>query len=296
MKTILVPTDFSKISENALNYAIELAKAMRSKIILLHTYYSSIPSNGDNLQIDHELEKKNNEALEKLKESIKANVPDLKVELHTQFGLLTDVITEISKEKNVDLIIIGLSEAGVFEETIFGNEAVDTIRNLTSPVLIIPSKATYKQPTKIVFATDYLELKNDETLLALMNFTTQFKANLHIVNIMNEDEKISSKKVASIINVKKTLKKINYFIYFPINENVVNGINEFALETNAEIIAIIPHKHNIFYKLFNLSNTKKMAFHAHLPILALPENIAKQEQIETEISALNNVNFQYLEY
>ena len=39
MKTILVPTDFSKNAENALLYAINLAKRMSAKIILLHSFH-----------------------------------------------------------------------------------------------------------------------------------------------------------------------------------------------------------------------------------------------------------------
>src|SRR5690606_19398681 len=38
MKTILVPTDFSKAATNALNYAAALAKKENGRIILLHVY------------------------------------------------------------------------------------------------------------------------------------------------------------------------------------------------------------------------------------------------------------------
>src|SRR4051794_7027717 len=37
-KTILVPTDFGDVSEVALSYAIDLAKAFRSEIVLVHVY------------------------------------------------------------------------------------------------------------------------------------------------------------------------------------------------------------------------------------------------------------------
>jgi nucleotide-binding universal stress UspA family protein len=38
MKTILVPTDFSKNAENALHFAIALAKQQKATLILLHAY------------------------------------------------------------------------------------------------------------------------------------------------------------------------------------------------------------------------------------------------------------------
>jgi nucleotide-binding universal stress UspA family protein len=38
MKTLLVPTDFSAIAQNAIDYAIEIATLTKSKIILFHAY------------------------------------------------------------------------------------------------------------------------------------------------------------------------------------------------------------------------------------------------------------------
>ncbi|MBK6537402.1 MAG: universal stress protein [Ignavibacteria bacterium] len=38
MKNILFPTDFSQNAENALNYAIEIARKVRGNLILFHAY------------------------------------------------------------------------------------------------------------------------------------------------------------------------------------------------------------------------------------------------------------------
>lgn len=38
MKTILVPVDFSSVSDNAADYAVELANKMKAKILLFHVY------------------------------------------------------------------------------------------------------------------------------------------------------------------------------------------------------------------------------------------------------------------
>jgi hypothetical protein len=138
---------------------------------------------------------------------------------------------------------------------------------------MIPSKVKFKFPTKIIFATDYLELKNNRPLLALLNFITFFNSNLFIVNVKGMEEKTSSKKVAAFINVRKVLRKANYSIHHTVNENVVEGINEFVKEIDAEIVAIIPHKHNFFYRLLHSSKTKKIAVYSHVPLLALPEGI-----------------------
>lgn len=39
MKTILVPTDFSKCANNAMMYAMEVAKHMEAKVVALYVVY-----------------------------------------------------------------------------------------------------------------------------------------------------------------------------------------------------------------------------------------------------------------
>ena len=43
MKTILVPTDFSEEARNAAEYAVKLAKEVKAKVILFHTFQVPIP-------------------------------------------------------------------------------------------------------------------------------------------------------------------------------------------------------------------------------------------------------------
>ena len=41
--TILVPTDFSKDGDNALAKAVDLAKLLRAKLVVLHAYHVDLP-------------------------------------------------------------------------------------------------------------------------------------------------------------------------------------------------------------------------------------------------------------
>lgn len=273
MKTIIVPTDFSETAENALNYAIELAKMMDATVILLHTCEIPKLRNGSKSPLLLEVEEKNGKVLQKLEHHIKSTEPPIKFELCVQSKSIVKRIIELTHEKGAELVVFGISENGVFEKSIVGSNTSKAISNLMTPVLMVPTNAKFKTPEKIVFASDYLALKNDLPLNALLNFITFFNSNLFIVNVKKMDEKTSSKSVAAFINVRKILRKVNYSIHHTVNENVVDGINEFVKKVDAEIVAMIPRKHNFFYRLFNFSKTKKVAFYSHVPLLVLPEGI-----------------------
>ena len=56
MKKILVPTDFSACANNALNFAMEIAKLLASHIILVHTVESNAGVYMDYMGVQKELE------------------------------------------------------------------------------------------------------------------------------------------------------------------------------------------------------------------------------------------------
>lgn len=269
MRTIIVPTDFSETSENALNYAIELAKLMGAAITLIHVCQ---PPASKNYLSETELQSKKLKVIKLLENHIKTNEPNVKFEICAQPESVIYMLTETVEEKKAELIVFGIP-AGIYDESVVGNNTSSAISTLSVPVLMIPSNAGFKIPSKIVFAADYLELENDRPLAALLNFIFFFSSKLFIVNVKAEDEKTASKSIAVLLNVRKMLKKVNHSVHYVINKNVVDGINSFVQERDADIVAIIPHRHNLFYRLFKFSTSKKMAYNSPIPLLALPEEI-----------------------
>ncbi len=69
MKTILVPTDFSKSANNAALYAVNLSKEMKAKILLYNVYDFPVDIAGDAavpLLTTSELKKESEHLLKKL--------------------------------------------------------------------------------------------------------------------------------------------------------------------------------------------------------------------------------------
>ena len=56
MKKILVPTDFSKCADNALSFAVQIAKLMPAGIVLIHTVESDTGMYMDYMGIQKEQE------------------------------------------------------------------------------------------------------------------------------------------------------------------------------------------------------------------------------------------------
>jgi hypothetical protein len=49
------------------------------------------------------------------------------------------------------------------------------------------------------------------------------------------------------------------------------GINEFLNSHAADMLAMVAHRHNIFYRLFGTEHTKEMTYNVQLPLLILED-------------------------
>ncbi|MCW3076063.1 MAG: hypothetical protein JWO32_672, partial [Bacteroidetes bacterium] len=108
MKTILLPTDFSDVSDNAIQYAVEMAKLTQSKLILLHVYHVPIITSDTPMVIPSmdELGEECMQNLQKTKSELLLNhSADLQIECVCRCGLEVDEIEEYTQQHKVDLII-----------------------------------------------------------------------------------------------------------------------------------------------------------------------------------------------
>ena len=159
MKTIFVPTDFSDNADNALYFAIELAKKQNAKLVLIHAFQlpivvAAVPYdiiNNEKLELKKEAENNLKAQCLKIKHS-----GNLTYEYILEEGPAVDVILKHAKEKKADIIIMGTKGASGLKAVLFGSITESVIEKTELPVLAIPNKTKFSTPIKtITFATNY---------------------------------------------------------------------------------------------------------------------------------------------
>jgi nucleotide-binding universal stress UspA family protein len=271
MKTILVPTDFSDVASNALKYAIELAKFRPAKIILLHIYQIPIPTGEVPIMMitPQELESENMKRIKNLeKQVINKSKGKIAIESFVKSGFTVEEIISTIKEKNVDLVIMGIT-GDKASELLIGSHTSSLIRQTQTPVLIIPKDAKFKEVEKIVLAYNYNQPVNLSAINNIKKFAKLFNAKILVLDVEKPEKIPMYENTAAGESLEKSLKDIDHALFFSSAEDITDGINIFADEHKCDWVAMIPHKHNILSRLFNKSNTKKMAFHTHIPLLSI---------------------------
>lgn len=140
---ILIAMDGSDHAKHALNYALESAVKWSAELIILTvvppasslTYFDEfnapyIPDLMDNLRESHQ------RILSEAANTVKNKQPDMKVETRLEEGRPSDVIVEIAKEEDVDLIVMGSRGMGGIVGFL-GSTSRHVVEACTKPILIV---------------------------------------------------------------------------------------------------------------------------------------------------------------
>ncbi len=274
MKKILVPYDFSKVSEHALDLACQIADKADSEIMLLnvieHPTADSFKTMG--IQFEDPMEqlyiKKMYETVQgKLAEVVSsAKYSDDKISTKIQLGNpFKNVIDQITEEK-VSLLIVGTEGADGLNEFFVGSNAEKIVRQASCPVITIQDKCELEPIEKIVFASDF-QHTDDHFIGQLMDLQRMFEAQLNIVKINTPASFTSTRHDTKQMEefVKKygiencTIEIYNY-------KNEEDGIILYAEDIQADMIALGTHQRKGVGHFLAGSIAEDVVNHAKVPV------------------------------
>lgn len=140
MKTerILMVTDFSRRSLAALERTIDLAREHESEIVLVHVIESlpyGVGHSSDPMKLlEHLAEDARNQLAGFTKRALSL-YPKCTSELH--FGIVHQVISELARKLNADLIVVAARSQRGLLERILGGLAEKLVRQAPCPVLAV---------------------------------------------------------------------------------------------------------------------------------------------------------------
>lgn len=272
MKTILVPTDYSEAANNALQYAIQLAKLSRAKIILLHVYQQPVPLGDLPMFVvtPAEIIESEEQHINKLRETVAASVPgEIVVETVLRTGFVREQIIVVAEDQKAELIVMGMTGSNVDVIRKMGNITTGVFKKTEIPVLVIPKDAPFREIKRIALAHDRKAELSPEAVESIKFFTNLFKAELVVINVADPLEFGSEDGLKTVGEIEASLGGIPRSITVDGEESVVQGIESFVAEEHCDWLVMIPHRHRLGTDLFHQSATKQIAFETSVPLLAI---------------------------
>lgn len=274
MKKILVPVDFSKHSQHALEVAAGIAKEHNSEIVALHMMGLSdaVVTKNESKEAFEAMyymrlaEKRFAEILDQ--EYLKGVTVTDAVHNYTNFNEIND----IAKEMNIDLIVMGSHGTTGMMEVFVGSNTEKVVRTSEIPVLVIKHRAENFNPKSGVFACDFLEnstgpyvrakrifdLFNIDMQLLYINLAGDFRSTREI------EKRIL--KFLTDVNDPNPLTTLNKVVQYN-DYSVEAGIFAYSQVANADIIALPTQGRQGLAHFFSGSIGEDVVNHSDLPVM-----------------------------
>ena len=191
MNKILLPTDCSENSANAIRYALELYSGTQSTFYVLNVQKASSYATDDLLiaspgtSVYEAIVADNKERLEKFMDPLRKQYAqeDFDFQLKVDFDTLTDAIAQAVKQYEVDLVVMGSNGATGAAEVLFGSNTLKTIRAVNHPLLIIPEGYKFEGINDILFTLHQDEPIDEDPTAILRRLRERFDARLTLLEI-----------------------------------------------------------------------------------------------------------------
>lgn len=275
MKNILLLTDFSDSSKNAMYYALQLLEVQTIKFHLVYVHKASSFTSADLMTTGSEnlytsIVKSPKEDLEDLMVSLqnKYKNPNHSFSIHIDYDVFTDAINQLVKLQSINLIVMGTNGVTGADEVVFGSNTINVIRKVDCPTLVIPEYFQFKKPKEVLIPLDENDQLNNQRLNTILDFVSKAATKYHILRVTNSIEAKTYKTSDQEI-LNKLFIDVNY-VYHNITNVPMHHVVDTYVQTNTiDFEVFIVQKTSFLERLFKGSPIAKHSKIASVPLFIL---------------------------
>jgi nucleotide-binding universal stress UspA family protein len=275
MKTLLIPVDFSDVTENVIKYAADFScDAHVERIILLKSFYVSVyaqllPS-ADFVQLSAEdIDGERQKVVGNLKtlghELLKKCTPSIEIKTAVSELPLIRAIHQLIADERPYMLMIGNDNN--LDESYIGEQVIAIAKTSPIPVLIVPTAVRYKKIEKALVPCDFSAISRLSALKGFRDPAKWVHPELMVLNVDPKKKHPGSNE--DLAGLAELLENYEYKVYHSEDKDIVHGILDFADKHHVQLIMALPGKYSFFYNVTHRSITKALALNESRPVLIL---------------------------
>ena len=280
MKSVLLPTDFSENSWNAIEYALEFLKREPCVFYLLHvnTMSNAILNDPTYISTEDVIEevyvKPAKTKLHRLLKKISkiSNRSNHRFYSVVDYGFFIDAIRRQVEEKNIDLIIMGTKGATGLKRIVIGSNAGDVVVKVKCTTLVVPENAIYDGLGEIAFPTDFSTYNNFNTLKPLVELIEERDSKLSVLHVNKMGTELSEEQENGKDFLQNLFSEYNHKFFFLSNNKLEDAVQCFTESREVDMIAMVAKNLNYFQQILFHTRVENITYHTNIPFLVLHEN------------------------
>lgn len=275
IQKILIPIDFSETSLLAIEHAGFIAQLFKAELILLHVverYWEQfsviqpelmVPVPNDFTGI---IERK----LEETADSIRSRYGVRPICITSEGNVFSEILS-ISREHNVDLLVMGTHGTSGIMEFFIGSNTYKVVTQSECPVLSVQGHATKLGFKDILLPIDDSAHSRQKVNHAIL-LAQQFASKIHIVGLPDSDDESDLKKFdIKLDQIEGFVKKAG----LSCTRKTLHGTNqarlteEYAKKVNADLIVIMTDQDEDLTGRLMGTFAQQIINHSKIPVLSI---------------------------
>ena len=258
MKNILVPVAASTNLESTLQYAIDFAEHFNANVYVLG-HYNVVSRAGSIINVDEIVERETKALISDVVS--KVDKKNTEINAVTAKGSLTDVITKVTKELGIDLVVIE-SDSAIKNDVFLDSASGSIVKQNEIPALIVPNGYTFSPPKSVLVAFRSGILRRSKVLKPLKNIKKRFDLETRLLMVKTPKHKQKD------LNIDSKLKALGEVTYTE-NATTFQGVLEHFHDNELDLLCVFRRKRGFFIKLWEKNIILKEEFHCNIPVLVL---------------------------
>lgn len=271
MKNILLLSDFSNTSKNAIHFAMDFFKNEKCTFHVMHvhkigSFTSDDLMNSPKESIYESITKEPKEKLQALVENLKSTFSNANYSFETiiDFDVFIDAINQAITNHKIDFVVMGTNGASGVKEVLFGSNTINVVRKVKCKTLIIPETYSFTPIKNLLLPLDPQDTIDGKQFTDLLEFIETYQLHLDVLRVNPNTE---NKEIAQEDQSNLALFDCNY--------NTINNVSMDAalssyMQTNAvDFLSLFVKNEGFLEHLFSKANTKINISAISKPILVV---------------------------
>ena len=277
-KKLLLPTDFSKNSWNAIQYGIKLYENHKCDFYILNTYskdvygLDSVPLLDPDEAFNKLSEQRSMQSLGDIMVRLTFENDNPKHRFHfvSRSTLFLDTVKDLVADMQIDMIIMGAKGMTNEREGRYGKNTLAVIENVRKcPVLVVPKNVTFDRPEEIVLATNFnTDFKTSE-IKYLAEIAIMTGASIQVLSL-TDNGSLNLQQKNNKIRLRKYFKDVDLSFNVLHNLKMADALSSFVEIRHSNMISYIDKKPSFLERLgFGKPTLGKLGYFKDVPVLAL---------------------------
>jgi nucleotide-binding universal stress UspA family protein len=276
MPKFIVPVDFSETSKNAARYAAHISSLVPDAEVILYNVFDTLEYGSDSspLSTAGEEDESRHTLMELALQSVKTELSDITtapiVCVAEENHRFLDTLERYVRANDVQLIVMGINGATRLGQILMGSNTLNIVKRGIVPVIIVPPDTRSVSAKNVMMLTDFKDVEGTIPMASVKTILNLFNPRLHIVNVDHEHYvELTEEYKAERVKLERELRPYNPEFYFIRMFDFMEAANQFVGDKKIDLIITFPRRHSFLSQIFKTTNTNKLAYHSHVPIVAI---------------------------